>query len=366
MPRRQYCLHQFLPCQPCLNHHCDAMRAEQHRILRFWKDRGVDGFRFDAVTAFFHDPGLRDNPPDESLTEPPTNPYAAQRHHYDMMPNDCAAYAADLRAAAGDDMFLLGEINRGEDGMQLAVDFTRHGRLDAAYALDIPESCADGRVIARALEVQAGEDGQAWWMCSHDQPRMIVRAGDGSARDARLFAALHCAMPGALMTYQGEEIGQRQADLPFETLRDPYDRLYWPDVPGRDGARVPLPWDTNAAASGFTVGTPWLPVGRAEAGGIAQQEAEAGSVLGFYRRALALRRRLGLTAAKAQPVEAEADWIAVRLLLPEGSAELCVNFGDAPRALPAGFSGGAPLLTSAEQPEGQVAPRSAAWWQGGG
>jgi len=360
--RRQYCLHQFLPCQPCLNHYCDALRDRLQGIITFWRDRGVDGFRFDAVTAFFHDKQFRDNPPDDRDAVP-SNPYSCQKHEYDMMPNDCAAFSADLRDWAGPDRFLLGEINSGDNAIELAGKFARPDRLDATYTADLPESGVSGIVLADILKQNAGQGGLAWWLSSHDQPRHISRAGDGTAHDARMFAGLLLALPGPVLLYQGEEVGQPQADIPLHALHDPFDRMYWPDVPGRDGARAPMAWDINAHNMGFTQGTPWLPTVQPEGGGVAQQDEDEDSVLAFYREAIALRRDLGLADARIEVLEAREHWVYAKVSPEEGAVcHVVVNMQADAQSIPAGVPDTPPLLASSALQSCQIPPRSAVWW----
>lgn len=361
--RRQYCLHQFLPCQPCLNHTCPEVREELRQIITFWRARGVDGFRFDAITALFHDPAFRDNPA-AGLDEVPMNLYAMQTHVHDMMPEDCAAFARDLRLWAGDDMFLIGEINAGETEVDIAKAFSGADKLDATYTTGVPDSDADMRVLADTLARNAGRGGLAWWLNSHDKPRMISRAGDGSARDARMFAALLLALPGPTLLFQGEELGQSQVDLPLEAVTDPYDRAFWPNPPGRDGARAPMNWDAAEPGNGFTSGTPWLPLGRAENGGVAQQEGNPASVLNFYRKTIRLRRELGIDNARIEVLEAEERWFLARLSPPDGTpCVILCNMESAARALPDEARDRAVLLSSVPPVTGTVPARSTTWWR---
>ncbi|MGR3496898.1 alpha-amylase family glycosyl hydrolase [Citreimonas sp.] len=360
--RRQYCLHQFLPCQPCLNHHCPELRARQNAITAFWRDRGVDGFRYDAVTAYFHDRALPDNPPADLGGAQPINPFEYQRHQHDMMPNDCAAFSAELRDSAGPDAYLLGEINGDDLSVELVRKFSRSDRLDAAYTQELPSSPKLAPTLRKLIEDGAGHGAMAWWLSSHDQPRRISRAGDGSARDARLHAALLLALPGPVMIFQGDEIGQQQAHLEYHQLRDQFDRNYWPATAGRDGARAPLPWDSDAPNAGFGSGEPWLPVGTAEQGGVAQQRHDDESVLAFHKRALALRARLGLADAAIEIEQADGDRLVLRLQGAKGPVVVALNESDKTWPLPPRVAGREPLLGSCTLSTDGLPPRSVFWW----
>ncbi|MFW5881125.1 MAG: alpha-amylase family glycosyl hydrolase [Roseicyclus sp.] len=364
--RGQYNLTKFLPCQPCLNHHDPRVGERLEAITRFWRDRGVDGFRYDAITSFFHDTGLRDNPvaseSDAALTPgPPSNPFTRQAHVHDVLPNDCAAFSGRLREMAGPDAFLLGEVNNGARSVEVLRSFTEEGRLDACYTVDLVERGPNGPVIAEMIERLDGHGGFAWWLSCHDQPRHVSAFGDGSARDAKMFAALLCALPGPLLLFQGEELGQPQADLKRAQLHDPVDRMYWPEPMGRDGARAPMAWDDSLPRAGFSGATPWLPVARGEDGAVRQQSDAPDSVLSFYRKALALRRDLGLADGTVTLSPAPGQAILARLETAGAALLVAVNTGDEAWNLDA--PDGAPVLATAPPTRtGALPPRSAAWW----
>lgn len=365
--RRQYCLTKFLPCQPCLNHYDAGVGARLEEITRYWLDRGVDGFRYDAVTSFFHDPDLRDNPvargeESDLIPGPPSNPYTFQKHVHDVLPGDCAAHASRLREMAGAETYLLGEVNVGPRSVEVLRDFTAEGRLDAGYTIDLPERGPTPAVLGDVLDRLEGDGGFAWWLSCHDQPRHVSAHGDGSARDAKLFAALLCALPGPLMLFQGEELGQPQATLRRAELRDPFDRMYWPDPAGRDGARAPMAWDDTLPRSGFSGATPWLPVAHPEDGAERQQRDAPRSVLSFYKKALRLRRDKGLADGAATLLDAPDSAILLRIDAGEGGLLLAVNLGTEDwRPDPAAAA--KPVLQSAAlTQDGALPPRSAAWW----
>ncbi len=360
--RRQYCLHQFLPCQPCLNHRNPQVHAALRKVTEFWRARGVDGFRYDAVTSFYFDPEFRDNPPADTaqarIPGPASNPYTMQRHDYDMLPDNCAAFSRDIRDWAGPDTYLIGEVNEGPRSVEILRRFTGANRLDAGYVIDFQERGMTGTVLADVLERLGTPCELAWWLSSHDQPRHVSRFGDGSARDARLFAAIILALPGPVLLYQGEELGMVQPDLPFEALHDPFDKSYWPDPPGRDGARTPMAWDSAKPNFGFSKSTPWLPITCPPNGAAAQQWADDGSVLRFYQTALSLRRRLGLADGTIETHISRDDHFDAQIIGASEAISLVVNLSDTPQDVPA-FS---PILSSAEQTASdQIAPRSAVW-----
>ncbi|MEL6644888.1 MAG: alpha-amylase family glycosyl hydrolase [Pseudomonadota bacterium] len=363
--RRQYCLHQFLPSQPGLNHYNPAVNAALGEISRFWRDRGVDGFRYDAVTSIFFDKEYRDNPPagDDQGSQPGSaaNPFTMQRHDYDMLPKECASYAEKLREWAGPDAYLMGEINDGPTSVETLEKFTAPSRLDAGYVVDLAERGLTGGVLADVIERMEGPGRLIWWLSCHDQPRQVSRAGDGSARDARMLAALLLALPGPVLIYQGEELGMPQPDLPKSALRDPFDLAFWPEPPGRDGARTPIPWQAGEGY-GFTTGVPWLPMELPPGGPALQQWEEPGSVLSFYHGAIAERRALGLAGAAIECVVAEEDFFAARLSGDDSAFLLVTNLGQSPRDVPEGAAHAEVALSSdGTPPPGRIAPRSTLW-----
>ncbi|MEO0745557.1 MAG: alpha-amylase family glycosyl hydrolase [Pseudomonadota bacterium] len=365
--RGQYCLHQFLPCQPGLNHRNDAVRAALQETTAFWRARGVEGFRFDAVTSFFYDPEFRDNPPADAAARalipgPPNNPFTMQRHEHDMLPDDCAAFTQDIRQWCGSDTYLLGEINQGPDSIEILSKFTGPDRLDAGYTIDLPERGLSGDIISDVLRRLGATGSMAWWLSSHDQPRQATRAGDGSARDARMMVALLCALPGPVLIYQGEELGMTQPDLPHDALTDPFDLAYWPDPPGRDGARTPMVWDDRETGGGFTTADdPWLPVTHPPGGGAARQWQDPGSVLRFYETVIARRAALGLADGEIEVLTADDTFFAARIAARDQDVILLANFGQQPHAVDLPMDA-TRMLSSAEQcSDGRIAPRSVVW-----
>lgn len=365
--RGQYCLHQFLPSQPGLNHSNPKVLEALGEITRFWRDRGVDGFRYDAVTSFFHDPDFRDNPPTGDaqalIAGPANNPFTMQRHVHDMLPDDCAAFSKTIRDWSGPDTYLIGEINQGPNSIEIARKFSAPDRLDAGYVIDPAERGLTGTVLADMLGRLEAPGPLAWWLCSHDQKRAVSRSGDGSARDARLMAGLLLALPGPILVFQGEELGTPQADLPRDALRDPFDQAFWPDPPGRDGARTPMVWTDAAPGYGFTQAeTPsWLPFSLPEDGGAAQQWERGGSVLRFYQEALSARRALGLAEARVDMLRAGETCFVARLEGAGADVLLAVNLGTEALEVPEA-EGLAVRLESAPSSEAGIAGRSAVWF----
>lgn len=365
--RRQYYLHQFLSCQPSLNLRNEAVHAELESILGFWCARGVDGFRFDAVTSFIHNPDLTDNPPARSevqarMAGPDFLPYALQDHVHDMLPGDGADFGCLLREWAGGEKWLLGENNSGNQSIEIAQKFTGAPGLDALYTIDLPERGVSAEVIADVLSRLGGPGPVAWWLSSHDQPRHATRDGNGSARDARFLALVAAALPGPWLIYQGEELGLPQPDLAPDEMTDIFDRMYADRPIGRSGARVAIPWAEEGPAFGFTSGTPWLPMRWQQGSSVAAQAGDEGSVLSFYRRLVRLRRKAGIDTATWQDVVVDGETLDLTLSARSGARmAVRMNFGQDAASLP-GVAAGADLLVASDRIENDLPARTGAIW----
>ena len=297
--RGQYYLHNFLAQQPQVNGHNPAVQQAMLDVARFWLDRGVDGFRIDALNFAMHDPALRDNPPAPDSGKVRTRPFDFQQRLYNQSHPDIVGFVERLRALHDryPGTFSVAEVG-GDDAEREMKLFTAGGRrLNSAYGFDfLYAERLTPRLVAAALEAWP-EDGATGWPSwafeNHDAPRALSRWCTPDQHDAfaRLKALLLAALRGNIILYQGEELGLVQDEIPFELLQDPEAIANWPLTLSRDGVRTPLPWQAQGEHGGFTAGTPWLPLSAQNlALAIDRQEADPGSLLAFTREALALRR----------------------------------------------------------------------------
>jgi len=301
-PRReQYFLHNFLADQPDLNFHNPAVQKATLDNVRFWLDRGVDGFRLDAINFCFHDLQLRDNPPKPAEKRvgrgfSPDNPYAYQYHYFNNTQPENLPFLEELRALLDQypGAVSLGEIS-SEDSLATTAEYTTAKRLHMGYSFELlvdDYSAAYIRDTVSRLEKAMTEGWPCWAISNHDVERAVTRWGGHPAdpRLARMLVAMLCSLRGSICLYQGEELGLGEADVPFESLQDPYGITFWPNFKGRDGCRTPLPW-IDAPLAGFTTGEPWLPIpADHQSRAVAVQEAQPDSVLSAFRRFLAWRR----------------------------------------------------------------------------
>ena len=348
--RRQYYLHNFLAGQPDLNFHNPAVQDAVLEVLRFWLERGVDGFRFDTVNYYFHDRKLRSNPPAErGETAPTVNPYEMQNHVFDKNRPENVAFLKRVRTLMDNyaDRTTVGEVGEGgAKAIEIMAEYTRGPkRLHMAYSFEMLGASYDARHFRKAVErfFRAAPDGWPCWSFSnHDVVRHVSRWGAHGADPQALAAqtaALLLSLPGSACIYQGEELGLGEAVLEFHELTDPPGIRFWPEYKGRDGCRTPMPWDGEAPHAGFTTGLSWLPVKPEQAEGhVAGQEADPGSTLAFYRRMLAWRRtRPALRTGGVRFFRTEEPVLAFVRQAPEG--EVACVFNLSPREVEARVRG---------------------------
>lgn len=346
--RRQYYLHNFLTEQPDLNFHNPAVQDEILDIVRFWLDRGLDGFRLDTANFYFHDRLLRDNPPlPEGVRVPgdawADNPYFRQRHLYDKSQPEVLVFLRRLRALldAYPDRMSVGEIG-DDDPVLRTAEYVQAGLLHTAYNFSLLGTSFSPAFIRKTLtdfEAAAGEGWPSWAFSNHDVRRVVSRwGGEGEPRFARMLVALLIALRGTAFLYQGEELGLPEADLPRERLVDPYGIAFWPAFKGRDGCRTPMPWRRDAPHAGFSTGEPWLPVpGTHHALAVDTQAADPASTLSAVRTLLHWRHSLPVFRDGALTFRpAPDDVLLLERSLPDDRVICAFNLGRARREIALG------------------------------
>jgi alpha-glucosidase len=307
-PRRgQYYLHYFLRGQPNLNWNnpelVDAMLGE----ARFWLERGVDGFRLDAITTLVHDLELKDNPPRDlslpslDLPGPVFSPYLFQAHVNDRDQPQILALLEKLRALVDEyGAFTMGEVADVDSAAVTAKYTDGESRLHTAYSFRLThdEFGVDRfRAVVEAFESTVQSGWTTYAFSNHDVPRVVSRwgrlpelSGDREAL-AKLLLACLFTMRGSACLYQGEELGLPEVCLPLELLVDPWGIEFAPMYNGRDGCRTPMPWRADGHAAGFTSARPWLPVPDEHRRlAVDVQDADPSSVLSACRRLLRFRK----------------------------------------------------------------------------
>lgn len=303
--RCQYFLHNFLKSQPDLNFHNVKVQDALLDTVRFWLERGVDGFRLDTINFYFHDEQLRDNPAlakerrNDSIA-PAVNPYNYQDHLRDKNQPENLAFLKRFRALLDEysATTAVGEVGDAQYGLELVSDYTSGGdKVHMCYAFDFLSSAPltpdHVRNVVEKFEEKAPQGWACWAFSNHDVVRHASRwEGAEKHKDAflKMTANLILSLRGSVCLYQGEELGLSEAEIKFEDLQDPYGIQFWPTFKGRDGCRTPMVWEADKSEAGFTMGKPWLPVSNDHMElAVSLQEEDEASLLSHYRDVLNFR-----------------------------------------------------------------------------
>ena len=346
----QYYYHAYLKEQPDLNWRNADVQTEMLNVLRFWLDRGVDGFRIDAIHHLFEDPHLRDNPPnpDWQLGDSPSR--KVLREHTMDQPEVHGAIARmrEVSHAYAGDRVLIGEAYLPFERLMHYYGVNSAG-FQLPFNFHLMRSPWDARSIATLVEAyEAALPANGWpnWVLgNHDRSRLASRLG-GEAQ-ARLAAMLLLTLRGTPTLYQGDEIGMKDVPIGPEEVRDPWEK----NVPGlglgRDPVRTPIQWDSSAN-SGFTSGSPWLPLAADYAvHNIAAQAAEPQSMLNLYKQLLHLRRLHRCLSIGAYLTVEVTDSVLIFERLHENDRLLvALNFSAEPVDIEHVVQGGSALLST--------------------
>lgn len=334
----QYYLYTFQVEQPDLNWHHPEVREAMYGVMRFWLDRGVDGFRIDALPHVAKDERLRDNSPNPDW-KPGDPVWKRQLRIYSEDRPEILETVREMRAVADEydgDRVLVGEAylplerlmqyyGEERDGLHMPFNFG---------LLEMPEW--EPRALASLVKAYEAALPQGAWpnwvLGNHDNPRIASRLGPERARTAQM---LLLTLRGTPTCYYGDEIGMGDVEIPTERIQDPqglYDPTY-----NRDPARTPMQWDASSNA-GFCPedAEPWLPIaGDYEVVNVEAQQDDPRSTLALFRRLISLRRKLpALTAGSYHPFDT-GDGSVQAYLREHGEQRLLVvlNFSSERRAL---------------------------------
>jgi alpha-glucosidase len=298
-----YYLHFFTAEQPDLDWHNPAVQESFEQILRFWLDRGVDGFRIDVAHGLFKAQDLRE------MVEPAPRPPFGDWLSALMQPELHPLYRRWRQVA---DEYSGGRIYVGEiviENQEKIATYVEPDQLHLSFnfAFLYEQWDADHmrETIDRTLHALGAVGAPATWVFeNHDVTRLPTRHGGGDVgqRRARAAALLLFGLPGTSFTYQGQELGLEEVELPAEARQDPIYVRTNGARKGRDGCRVPIPWTKEPPAFGFTDAAPWLPMPQDwGAIGVEAQEGDPDSMLSLYRSAIRLRPRTDDFAWRESP-----------------------------------------------------------------
>ena len=338
----QWWLHLHLPEQPDMNWGNPQVADAYDRILRFWLERGVDGFRIDVAHELIKHADLPDNPKrswtPQQLREPGTvEDWERFEHRYDLdQPGVLDIHRRWRRIADAYNALLLGEVYLLHTD-KLARYLIAGNGLHAAFWMQPLALAWDPPAIATSLRdalASTPPGSLAWVQGNHDDhARAASRfgAGETGRRRSLAFATLVALLPGMTFTYQGEELGLEDGDLTLADMQDPLAiRNRAPEL-SRDRVRTPIPWASGLGMGFTTAARTWLPLGqRLDRDTVTAQRADPESMAGRFRRLLRVRRELGTEADK--PIE----WIRSGSVIAyrRGGAMVVMNGGTEPVTLP--------------------------------
>jgi alpha-glucosidase len=330
----QYYYHAFLVEQPDLNWRNPEVQEAMLDVMRFWLDRGVDGFRVDVMWHMIKDDQLRDNPPNPDYSDDQT-PYNQHLPVYSTDQPEVHDIVAKMRDVVDgyDERLLIGEIYLpigklvayyGEDGSGAHLPFN-------FQLVELPWDA--GEIYAAVTEYEAALPPGGWpnWVLgNHDKSRIASRVGP---EQARVAAMLLLTLRGTPTIYFGDEIGMPDGDVPEDRIQDPQALNLDDPSFSRDPQRTPMRWDDSEHA-GFTTGEPWLPVGEEAGVTVEAQRDDPDSMLSLHRRLLDLRRsEPALQIGDYATAAIEGDAFAF-VREHEGRRFLtALNLGDEPAAL---------------------------------
>ena len=274
--REQYFLHNFLPEQPDLNWYNPGVRKELAKIVRFWMSKGADGFRLDTANYYAFDRKLRDNPKRPSITNSiedgqEANPLSKFITKFSKDRPENIEFIRFLRKIFDEkeNITSIGEIGSSESlekTLELGADYVKYGEgLHMAYTFAMLNKSMNAEYFDHVVSFTEKliEDGwPCWSLSNHDCVRMMTRYNCFGEKDGfqQMMLLLLLSLRGTPIIYYGEEVDMEEYPISKKELRDPQGIYFWPKIKGRDGCRLPFPWDSKSINNGFNNGAePWLP-----------------------------------------------------------------------------------------------------------
>ncbi len=373
---QQYYLHSFLREQPDLNWRNPAVQTAMFDVMRFWLDRGVDGFRIDVANFIMKDPLLRDNPPNltQILIHKARGGYDSQLHVNDRGHADVHGVLREVRKLLDSYSSQTPHVSIGELGVFTLQEWASYYGTDLDE-LNIPFNfsflgvrwnAGAVRSIVDATEVVVPTG--AWpnyVLGNHDEPRVASRFGK---RQARVAMILLLTLRGTPTLYYGDELGMNNVSIPPERIRDPQEK----NVPGmglgRDPARTPMQWDDSPNAGFSPPGADvWLPVASDyQHVNVAVEREEASSMLALTRELLALRRgKPALSQGSYRGLEGNSENCFVYLRQYESERlVIALNFSSEPQVVSLQELGQGQILLSTDVSRKELINMDALWLAG--
>jgi alpha-glucosidase len=357
----QYYYHAFAVEQPDLNWRNREVREAMYDVMRFWLNRGVDGFRVDVMWHLMKDEHFRANTENPEYVTGEMSDYRRVLPAFSTDQPEVHGVVAEMRAVLEeyDERLLIGEIylpverlvdyyGPNGDGAHLPFNF---------HLITTPWDARQIEIVIDRYEGALPDDAWPNWVLgNHDQPRVASRVGDAQARVA---ATLLLTLRGTPTLYYGDELGMHDVTIPAERALDVREMTDPGLGFGRDPQRTPMQWDRSEAA-GFTTGSPWLPLPADSAQHSVQAERdEPSSMLSLHRRLLALRRReSALAVGGYRPLAATGTLLAFQRHHRGRRLGVVLNLGSEPQRwpVPEAIRPGRVLLRAADRFEGPWRP----------
>jgi len=307
-PTGAYYYHAFLPEQPDLNWRHPAVREAIFGVMRFWLDKGVDGFRVDVMWHLVKDAELRDNPPNPEYRAGHESPYHRLLPVYSSNRPDVHEVVHQMRRVLDsyDRRVLIGEIYLPIDELVTYYGDTRaEAHLPFNFQLiHTPWDAAHVRLVIDKYEGSLPRGAWPNWVLgNHDQSRIATRVGP---EQARIAAMLLLTLRGTPTLFYGDELGMSDVPIPAARAVDPREHRAPGMGLGRDPERTPMQW-SDAEHAAFSPAEPWLPIADDYwARNVEAERTDAGSMLTLYRRLIALRQsEPALAVGDYAPLEVE-------------------------------------------------------------
>jgi alpha-glucosidase len=328
----QYYYHAFLAAQPDLNWRNPNVRAAMYDVMRFWFNKGVDGFRIDVIWHLIKDEQFRDNPPNPAF-QPDRPPHEAVLPLYTTDRPEIHDLIREMRTVTEEfaGRLLIGEIYLPIE--RLVAYYGRDlGGLHLPFNFALLSAPWQARALASLIDEYETALPQGGWpnwvLGNHDRPRIAGRVGP---EQAKVAAMLLLTLRGTPTIYYGDEIGIEQVPIAPEQVRDPFER----NVPGlgvgRDGCRTPMQWDASPNA-GFSAQPPWLPLEQAfETRNVALQRTDEASIYHLHRKLITLRRtQRSLSVGSYRAVTTEGNLLLFVRQHDDERMLVALNLGNEP------------------------------------
>jgi alpha-glucosidase len=332
----QYYYHAYLKQQPDLNWRHPEVQAAMHQVLRFWLDRGVDGFRVDVIWHLIKDDQFRSNPPNPQF-RPGEWPYRQLLATYTTDRPEVHDIIGGMRRVLDEyaERLMIGEVYLPVDRLVTYYGAAGDG-CHLPFNFQLIEVPWQAEAIAATIDAyEAALPAHGWpnWVLgNHDKARLATRIGQAQTRVA---AMLLLTLRGTPTLYYGDELGMANVAIAPEDVQDPWEK----NVPGfglgRDPARTPMQWDGSEQA-GFTSGKPWLPLAPdATFVNVQVEREDPTSLLHLYRSLIDLRRsEQALTLGRYRLESVADDMLLYRRDLGQRRFLIALNFSSAPRTIP--------------------------------